>query len=433
MTKGAREQDRRERTRRIGPRTASGLAWSLCLLCVALLAAGVVLLFLNGSYSVEGAGWGTKNLVFVLSVVILAFALVGALISSRIPANPIGWVCLAIGLTFTLGTITGEYYVYALQTRPGSLPGGVYMAWLANWLWVPAVVLIGTFMVLLFPDGRLPSRRWRAVAWLSLAVLISTSASEAFSPGRLAEAPDVTNPLGVESARSALELVSTASFFLLPLCFIASALSMIVRYRRSIGEERQQIKWFAAAAVLLAVVFASSFVIPWGIVQDLVTLLSAGLPAAVGVAILRHRLYDIDLIINRALVYGSLTVSLAAAYVGGVVGLQSVLRATTGQVEQSQLAIVVSTLVIAALFNPLRRGIQGFIDRRFYRRKYDAAKTLAAFSASLREETDLVAQRVEVLGVARRTMQPEHASLWLRPDKPRQASSRTSSDAVRPG
>ncbi len=194
---------------------------------------------------------------------------------------------------------------------------------------------------------------------------------------------------------------------------------MIVRYRRSVGEERQQIKWFAAAATLLALVFSSLFVVSSRIVQDLATLLFAGLPAAMGVAILRHRLYDIDVLINRALVYGSLTVSLAAAYVGGVVGLQSVLRTTTGQVEQSQLAIVISTLVIAALFDPLRRGIQGFIDRRFYRRKYDAAKTLAAFSASLREETDLDALCDEVLGVARQTMQPEHASLWLRPDTPR--------------
>ncbi|HEV8044082.1 MAG TPA: hypothetical protein VGP38_02810 [Rubrobacter sp.] len=381
---------------------------------MALLAAGVVLLFLNGSYSVEGAGWGTKNLVFILLVVILAFALVGALISSRLPANPIGWVCLAIGLTLTLATITGEYAVYALQTRPGSLPGAVYMAWLTNWLWVPAVVSGGTFMVLLFPDGRLPSRRWRTVAWLSVAVLISTSASEAFSPGRLAEAPNVTNPFGIVSAGSALELVNTASFFLLSLCFIASALSMIVRYRRSIGEERQQIKWFVAAAVLLAAVFASSFVIPWRIVQDLVTLLFAGLPVAVGIAILRHRLYDIDLLINRALVYGPLTATLALVYVGGVVGLQAVFRGLTGQ--ESTLAVVASTLAIAALFNPLRRWVQAFVDRRFYRRKYDAAKTLDAFSVRLRDETQLDTLSDDLVGVVTRTVQPAYASLWLRPD-----------------
>jgi hypothetical protein len=269
-------------------------------------------------------------------------------------------------------------------------------------------------MVLFFPDGRLPSRRWRAVAWLSVAVLISTSASEAFYPGRLAEAPNVTNPFGIESARRAFELVNTASFFLLSLCFIASALSMIVRYGRSIGEERQQIKWFAAAAALLAAVFASSFVITWKIVQDLVTLLFAGLPVAVGIAILRHRLYDIDLIINRALVYGPLTATLAIVYVGGVVSLQAVFRAVTGQ--GSTLALVASTLAIAALFNPLRMRAQAFVDRYFYRRTYDAAKTLAAFNARLRNETDLDALSADLVGVVRATVQPEYAALWLRHD-----------------
>ncbi len=344
---------------------------------MALLAAGVVLLLLNGPSSDSGAGtWGTETLIFILPVVVLAFALVGALIASRLPRNPMGWLCLAIGLAFSLAGTAGEYDVYALQTRPGSLPGGEYMAWLENWLWVPAVVLIGTFMVLLFPDGRLPSRRWRVVAWLCAAVLISTSASEAFSPGRLAEAPNVTNPFGIEAARSALELVNTASFLLLPLCFVASALSMVLRFWRSTGEERQQIKWFATAAALLALVFSSTFVVPWRVVQDLVTLLFAGLPVAVGVAILRHRLYDIDLLINRALVYASLTATLALVYVGSVVGLQAVFRAITGQ--ESTLAIVASTLVIAALFSPLRRRVQAFVDRRFYRQKYDARKTLEA-------------------------------------------------------
>lgn len=351
---------------------------------------------------------------FIIPVVIMAFALVGALISSRLPANPIGWVCLAIGLTLTLGVATGEYNVYALQTRPGSLPGGVYMAWLTNWLWVPAVVSIGTFLVLLFPDGRLPTRRWRVVAWLCVAVLISTSLSEAFSPGPLAEAPHVTNPLGVESARGALGLVNAGSFLLLPLCFLASALSMIVRFRQSTGEVRQQIKWFATAAALLALVFSFSFVVPSGLLQDLVTLLFGGLPIAVGVAILRHRLYDIDLVINRALVYGSLSATLLALYLGGVATTQAIFRTLTGQEQQPQLAVVASTLVIAALFSPLRRRVQQLVDRRFYRRKYDAAATLAAFNVRLREETDLDALGEDLARVVRETMQPAHVSLWLR-------------------
>ena len=240
-------------------RAASRLAWSLCLLCVALLAARVVLLFLNRATTLATGGWGTANYAFILLVVILAFTLVGALISSRLPTNPIGWICLAIGLIMALEAIADGYYVYALQTRPGCLPGGEYMAWLGNWLWVPALFLIGTFMVLLFPDGRLPSRRWRVVAWLSVAALISISVSYAFYPGRLDEAPNVTNPLGIESAGSALEFVYTWDLLLLLPCFVASALSMVLRFRRSTGEVRQQIKWFAAAAVLQAMAFSFYF------------------------------------------------------------------------------------------------------------------------------------------------------------------------------
>jgi len=398
---------------KFGVRAASRLAWALFVLCVVYLGAGVVLLVLYGNYS-SGSTWGTANMNFIFPVVIMAFALVGALVASRLPANPIGWICLVIGLVLSLAAITGEYNVFALQTRPGSLPGGEYMAWLTNWLWVPAVVLIGTFLVLLFPDGRLPSRRWRALAWLSGGVLISAIASEALSPGRLAEAPHVTNPFGIESASGLLEVTNTVAFMLLPVCFLLSALSMIVRFRRSTGVERQQIKWFATAAALLAAVFSASFVASSGFVEDLVTLMFAGLPVAVGFAILRHRLYDIDVLINRALVYGPLTATLALVYVGGVVSLQAALRFLTGQ--ESTLAVVASTLAIAALFSPLRRRVQAFVDRRFYRRKYDAAKTLAAFNARLRDETDLGALSDDLVGVVRGTMQPEYASLWLRHD-----------------
>ena len=383
------------------------------MLCVALLAARVVLLFLNRATTLATGGWGTANYAFILVVVILAFALVGALISSRLPTNPIGWICLAIGLILALEAVADGYHVYALQTRPGSLPGGEYMAWLGNWTWAPPVFLIGTFMVLLFPDGRLPSRRWRAVAWFSVVALISVGLSYAFLPGRLDEAPNVTNPLGIEPARSALELVYTWDILLLPLCFVASALSMVLRFGRATGEVRQQIKWFAFAAVLQAMAFSFYFVVPSEVVEDLVALAFAGLPVAVGIAILRHRLYDIDVVINRALVYGSLTISLALVYVGLVVALQYVFRALTG--GGSQLVIVASTLAIAALFSPLRRRIQAFIDRRFYRKKYDAAKTLEAYSAKLRDETDLDALNAELVGVVWETMQPAHVSLWLRP------------------
>jgi hypothetical protein len=400
-------------------RAYAWLAWSTCLLCVTLLAFSGVLLLLNGPSEGRGSTWGTEYNNFIFPVVVLAFALVGALIASRLPANPIGWICLTIGLVMMLGGAAEEYSVYALATRTGSLPGGEYAAWLGNWAWIPAVGLMGTFTILLFPTGQVPTHRWRAVAWLSGAVLVLASLSEAFYPGKLAEAPNVTNPFGIESARGALVLVNTGSFLLLPLCFALSALSMALRFRRSAGIERQQLKWFATAAVLLGTCFPIVLVVPSGVaasdvVEDLVTLLFVGLPIAIGIAILRHRLYDIDILVNRALVYGPLTVLLAATYVGGVVGLQYVFRALTAQ--GSTLAVVASTLAIAALFNPLRRRVQAFVDRRFYRRKYDAAKTLEAFSARLREETDLDALRDGLVGVAKDTVQPEHASLWLRPD-----------------
>jgi hypothetical protein len=214
------------------------------------------------------------------------------------------------------------------------------------------------------------------VAWLSAVALISVSVSYALTPGRLDEAPSVTNPLGIEFARSALEFVYAWGLLLLPLCFAASALSMVLRFGRAAGEVRQQIKWFAAAAVLQTTAFSFSFVMPWGVVEDLVALAFAGLPVAVGIAILRHRLYDIDVVINRALVYGPLTAMLAAVYFASVIVSQYAFRAITGQ--ESQLAVVASTLIIAAAFVPLRRRVQGFIDRRFYRRKYDAIKTLEA-------------------------------------------------------
>ncbi len=388
------------------------------MLCLALLAARVVLLFLNRATTLTTGGWGTANYAFILVVVILAFTLVGALISSRLPTNPIGWICLAIGLILALEAVADGYHVYALQTRPG-LPGGEYMAWLGNWLWAPALLLIGTFLVLLFPDGRLLSRRWRVVAWLSVVATTLVCVSTAFLPGRLEEAPDVTNPLGIESAESVLEFVYYLDPLLLPLGFVLSALSMVLRFRRTTGEVRQQIKWFAAAAVLQAMAFSFYFVVPSNVVEDFVALTFAGLPVAVGIAILRHRLYDIDVVINRALVYGSLTISLALVYVGLVVSLQYVFRALTGQ--ESQLAVVASTLIIAAVFVPLRRRIQTFIDRRFYRRKYDAAKTLEAFSNRLRDETNLDALSVDLVGVVRETVQPAHVSLWLRPDTPPKA------------
>jgi hypothetical protein len=321
--------------------------------------------------------------------------------------------------------MTDYYSVYGVA-RPGSVPFPVGIASLGNWLWVPAVGLFATYLILLFPDGRLPSRRWRPLAWLSGAVIVLLSVTFGLAPGPVASLPPgIRNPFGLEELPWLLN-AAFVGFPLLALCILASAVSLVLRYRRSRGEERQQIKWIAFAASVVGLLYLIGIVISiiyapepplWSELLDAVTLLSyAGVPIAVGFAVLKYSLYEIDLLINRTLVYGALTATLALIYFGGVATVQAIFRALTGQEQQPQLAVVVSTLVIAALFTPLRRRIQGFIDRRFYRRKYDAAKTLAAFSAKLRDETDLDALNAELVGVVRETMQPAHVSLWLRPD-----------------
>ncbi len=375
-------------------------------------------------------------LIFVLPF--LTFPLVGALIASNRPKNPIGWICLAVGIFWMLANLSSGYGMYGLRVAsPGSVPFPAAIGSVGEWMWAPAVGL-GICLILLFPDGRLPSRRWRPLAWLSGAAIFLVSAGFALSPGPMEGFLEIRNPFGLEEYPWIADTAQGVMLLLLFLCIVASAASLVLRFLRSGGEEREQIKWLAFAASILGLVGFSSFVIPgiivpdatgganrlWkNLLEDAVTLSFAGVPVAIGIAVLKYRLYDIDVLINRTLVYGSLTAMLALVYFGGVTATQAIFRALTSQEQQPQLAIVVSTLVIAALFNPLRRRIQGFIDRRFYRRKYDAVKTLEAFSAKLRDETDLDALNAELVGVVRETMQPAHVSLWLRPD-PRSKQSR---------
>jgi hypothetical protein len=412
-------------------RTTTWLAWSLGGLSVVMAAASVALYIATRSVE-PPSSWGTggDSAVLILLLPFLAFPLVGALVASKRPENPIGWICLAVGIIWMIMLMSTSYGLYGLVVRPGSVPFPAAIGSLGEWMWVPSVGLLGIYLVLLFPDGRLPSRRWRPLAWLSGAVIILASAGFALSPGPMDGLPGIRNPFGLEKYPW-VEDATLGVMLLLPLCILASAISLVLRFLRSGGEEREQIKWLAFAASILGLGL-SSFLIPgiltpeatggadplWqNLLEDAVTLSFAGVAVAVGIAILRYRLYEIDFIINRTLVYGSLTAILAALYFGGIVVLQRVFDVLTG--EQSTLAVVASTLAIAALFNPLRRRIQSFIDRRFYRSKYDAAKTLEAFSAKLRDETDLDALSDDLVGVVRETMQPAHVSLWLRPDTPR--------------
>ena len=410
-------------------RTAPWLAWSLATLSLPLCVTAIGL-YLATLPVQPPSSWGTGGLSAVLyaSLPFLAFPLVGALIASRRPHNPIGWICLVVGIFWMFALMSGSYAMYGLRVaRPDSVPFPAAIGSLGEELAPATGGLIGTYLILLFPDGRLPSRRWRPLAWLSGAVIVLISVGGVLTPGRLPDLGDVRKPFGLEGHPWVGDATQSV-LFLLPLCFLASAVSLVLRYRRSRGEEREQIKWLAFAALVLGLGFAS-FVIPgilvpeatgganslWeNLLEDGVTLSFVGVPVAVGIAILRYRLYDIDVVINRTLVYGALTATLALTYFSGVATVQAIFRALTGEEHQPQLAIVISTLVIAALFNPLRRRIQAFIDRRFYRRKYDAVKTLEAFSAKLRAETDLDRLGDELVGVVSETMQPAHVSLWLR-------------------
>jgi hypothetical protein len=414
-------------------RVAAWIAWSLAALSVAMFVAGGVLYVLASSAQSPGE-WVTIGTVseMLTFVPYLAFPIIGALVASRRPENPIGWICLASGLLFMLLAVTDSYSIYGTAS-PGSVPFSVAVGTIGNqWLWVPTVGLLGIFLILLFPDGKLPSKRWRPLVWLSGVMIVLLSITEGLAPGPLENQGGVRNPFGLEELPW-LVTVSYVVLPLLPLCILASAVSMVLRFRRSRGEVRQQIKWFTFvvffAGLMFFIVMISQVVIVLGsdanlpqtplwveLLFSLAALGFAGVPISIGFAVLKYRLYDIDVVINLTLVYGSLTAALVAIYLGGVATTQAILRALTDQTEQPQLAIVVSTLVIAALFNPLRRRIQSFIDRRFYRRKYDARKTLEAFSARLRDETDLETLNNELAGVIRETMQPAHVSLWLRPD-----------------
>jgi uncharacterized membrane protein YhdT len=413
-------------------RGTSWLAWSLAALSVVMFVGSAALWVLAHSTHVPrslDADLTTGSLLG--QALFLVFPLVGALIASRRPENPIGWLCLVDGLLWTTTDMLDYHSLYVMAS-PGSVPFPVGLAGVNHWLWVPTVGLLGTYVFLLFPDGRLPSKRWRPLAWLSGVVIASGSLGLMLSPGPLDMPRGIRNPFGLEAAPW-VAVAAYAILPLLPLCMLASALSLVMRYRRSRGDVRQQIKWIAFAASLVALTyliaivalfihpseiwFAAGLPLWLDLIEYAAQLSITSVPIAIGFAVLKYRLYDIDLIINRTLVYGSLTGALALVYFGGVTVTQALFRNITGQAQLPQLVIVASTLVIAALFNPLRRRIQAFIDRRFYRAKYDARKILEAFSVRLRDETDLEALNKDLVGVVRETMQPAHVSLWLRPEK----------------
>jgi hypothetical protein len=378
---------------------------------VTLLALALLLILLERS-AAEEFPWQAQaiNVVGTIGAPVL-----GGLIASRRPENPMGWMWLGVGLGFALSSFGGSYATYALG--PGSLPAPRTLGTLVAGVgWTVAFILV-PLLLLLFPNGRLPSWRWRFLVWVVVAAGTLSLVLGPFTPGRSGFAP-VENPFGIGGAAGTVIFVLVnAGVIVILVAVVPAALSLVFRYRRASGEERQQIKWFAYAAVVFGSLIPLDLLgldeplgdILWNVLN---TAASLGLYAAVGVAILRYRLYDIDVLINRTLVYGTLTATLVAVYLGSVVVLQALFRTVTGQ--GSQLVIVASTLAIAALFTPLRRRVQAFIDRSFYRNKYDARKTLEAFSARLRDEVELDHLAHEFVTVVRQTMRPAHASLWLR-------------------
>jgi uncharacterized membrane protein YhdT len=399
--------------------TSVRLAWALCALSLALTALSLLLFILNFSYPNTHLyePWLDNTLTAVF------YPTVGAIVASRRPENPVGWLLCLYGLVISISYFCAEYAIYALLAEPNSLPAAEVLVWIVSWM-LSIIVGLPALLYLLFPTGRLPSRRWRWVAWLIAALVLAGVITSAFSSGALMGVlGPIRNPLGIEGFTGVYKALL---YFISPVALSAVVLSVFMRLRRAAGVERQQIKWFAYAAAASVMATSLAYLVP-GVIDTPLWFERMGfalniafipaIPIAIGIAILRYRLYDIDRIINRTLVYGALSATLVALYFGGIVMLQRVFVLLTGQ--QSTLAVVASTLLIAALFTPLRRLIQGFIDRRFYRSKYDARKTLEAFSAQLRNETDLEALSDDLVGVVRETMQPAHVSLWLRPETPR--------------
>ena len=408
-------------------RPATRLAWSIWVFSALFGATALVIISLGVSAGLSFLEFGAA---FNAAAIAASFSTVGALVASRRPNNPIGWIMCAGGLGVALGSLTDTYAVYALfGSLKEPMRGAALSAWVSLWT-TTAGIQSFALLLLLFPNGRLPSNRWWPVVWLIVLVLVTESMSSALLTERFVGYSDISNPFHIATLDPLRDVY--ASYAQAPLSILAVLLptiALVARYWRSRGVERQQLKWFVSSGALVAlgsilislvlVVFdEESFrsQILLTILFPLTTLALCGIPISVGVAILRYRLYEIDLLINRTLVYAVLTAMLVAVYFGGVAITQAMWRALVGQQEQSQFAVVVSTLVIAALFTPLRQIVQSFIDRLFYRRKYDARKSLEAFSAKLRQETDLDALSADLVGVVEETMQPAIVSLWLRSD-----------------
>ena len=388
------------------------LAWSLWALTLAVGVAAIGLYAVADHPDVSDPSQDVLSLIAALFT-FQTFATVGALIASRRPRNPIGWIFCVAPLLCQVANATDDWSSFA---REHDLPGAVLPLVLLSPLWGVGVALVALFAFQLFPDGRALSPRWRPVAWVSAATLVVLTVGSVLTPGPVENTGGVVNPVGI----TGLNVVADAAWFCVVSAIVLSVVSLVLRFIRSVGVERQQVKLFVwtvcfvfVCTLVIVVLHENTGLLAFlGSNSDVVWLLTVSLiPISVGVAILRYRLYEIDRMISRTLVYSALTVILGAAYAGLVLAGQALFSSFAGG---SNLAIAVSTLLVAALFLPLRARVQRFVDRRFYRRRYDAQRTLEAFGARLREQVDLETLQVDLRDVVSETMQPTHVSLWRR-------------------
>jgi hypothetical protein len=400
------------------------VAWSLCVISVALSLAGAALAVVTSLGAPPSGARHPLTMALILSPVAIAWAVVGALVGSRRPGNRIAWIYCAIGLGLALLGAGAAYFAYARYGPLAPLPGARVAAWTTEALFVPCVFIGPVSMFFVFPDGRFVSPRWRVLGLTLISLgLLCGGLAVALRPGILGGLGGVTNPVGIGGDVGSVMrfLVDQAGAVVGPVAFVSATLAMIRRYRGATGIERLQLKWVAFAVVSALVAFVASALAPVPTASVFLgeenkanlpgVFALVLMPVCTGIAILRYRLYEIDRVINRTLVYASLTISLAVTYLVSVLVLQYALNAVTGG---SGLAVAVSTLAVAAAFRPARSRIQRLVDRRFFRHRYDAARTLEGFGARVRDEVALDALSAELRAVVADTMQPAHVSLWLR-------------------
>jgi hypothetical protein len=383
--------------------TARWLAGCAAAGSVALIGAGLVLAYVDRQLVHAGlSNWTVSGVS--MQVVNVAVPVAGFVIASRRPENRIGWLFLVAGLALGLSGFSTQYAVHALIVHHGSLPAGRLFGWLSNWTWVIAVAMLA-FLFLLFPTGRLRSRRWRPAAWFVGGVFALATGGMLIAATRIWAHPFAY--FGPASPGGLIGLLYRMTGFLISAALLVSVVALVVRFARSAGEERLQLKWCAAAALVLAVVFVATIWLNSAIVNVLESLAFVCLWTAIAVAVLKYRLYDIDRIISRSLAYVIVTGLLVGLYAG------LVLLATRVLSFHTPVAVATSTLAAAALFSPLRRRVQQVVDRRFNRARYDADQAVAAFAARLKDAVDLDSVRDDLVAVAGQALQPAHLSVWI--------------------